>query len=95
MGNRAWKYWVIASILAVALWPADSRAAEEKAQPRDFNSGVAFSVYAVVGEQPQFVGTTPSEQAPTPADCTLRQGQGPKPGRAGRTAWHKDGAPER
>ena len=53
MGNRAWKGWVIVSILAAALWAGGpSRAAEEKAQegnaqPSTFNSSVAFCVYAV------------------------------------------------
>jgi len=48
MGNRAWKYWVIASILAAALLAAGcSSIAQEKAQPQAFNSTLAFHVYAV------------------------------------------------
>jgi len=69
MGNRAWKCWVIASILAVALWAAGSSKAEEKAQPKAFNSAVAFNVYAVVGEEDQLVGITPSERPLTIPPC--------------------------
>ena len=76
MGNWAWKYWVIAPILAVAQWAASSSKAEEKAQPKAFNSAVAFRVYAVVGEERQFVGITPSERPLTILPCHLcRQGQ--------------------
>jgi hypothetical protein len=38
MENWTWKWWVIASILAAALWAAGSPRAEEKAQPKVFNS---------------------------------------------------------
>jgi hypothetical protein len=81
MGNRAWKYWVIASILAAALWAAGSSKAEEKAQPKAFNSAVAFRVYAVIdephglpmyaelGEEDQLVGSTPSERPLTIPPC--------------------------
>jgi len=76
MGNRSWKYWLIASILAAALWAAGSHAAEEKAQPKAFNSAVAFNVCAVAGEDVQFVGSTPSERPLTILPCHLcRQGQ--------------------
>jgi len=52
MGNRGLKYWLIAPILAGGLCAAGSSAAEENAQPKAFNSEVAFGVYAVIGEQP-------------------------------------------
>ena len=69
MGNRAWKHWVIASILAAALWAAGSSKAEENAQPKAFNSAVAFDVYAVIGEKRQSVGSTPSERPLTLPPC--------------------------
>jgi hypothetical protein len=69
MGKRAWKCWVIASILAATLWAAGSAKAEEKAEPKAFNSGVAFNVYAVVGEEDQLVGRTPSERPLTVPPC--------------------------
>jgi hypothetical protein len=55
--------------LAAALWAAGSSKAEEKAQPRAFNSAVAFDVYAVIGEQDQLVGSTPSALALTIPPC--------------------------
>jgi hypothetical protein len=69
MRNRAWKHWVIASILAAVLWAAGSSKAEEKAQPRPFNSQVAFEVYAVTGGGDQLVGSTPSEPPLTIPPC--------------------------
>jgi hypothetical protein len=69
MGNRAWKHWVVASILAAALWAAGSSKAEEKAPPKAFSSAVAFNVYAVIGEERELVGTTPSEQPLTIPPC--------------------------
>ena len=69
MGNRAWKYWLIASILAAALWAAGWSKAEENGQPKAFNSGVAFDVCAVVGKEPQLIGSTPSERAVTIPPC--------------------------
>lgn len=76
MGNRAWKRWVIASIVAVMVWGAGSSKAAEQAQPKAFNSAVAFDVYAVIGEEGQWmgedrqlVGHTPSEQPLTIPAC--------------------------
>jgi len=69
MGNRAWKHLVIASTLAAALWAAGSSKAEEKAQPRAFNSAVAFDVYAVIREEHRLVGSTPSERPLTLPPC--------------------------
>jgi hypothetical protein len=69
MANRAWNHWAIASILAVALWAAGSSQAEEKAQPKAFNSAVAFDVYAVIGEEGLLVGSTPSEGPVTILPC--------------------------
>jgi hypothetical protein len=69
VGNRAWKYWLIASILAAALWAAGWSKAEENGQPKAFNSGVAFDVCAVVGKEPQLIGSTPSERAVTIPPC--------------------------
>jgi Leucine-rich repeat (LRR) protein len=73
MRNRAWKYWVIGSVLAGALWAAGSRAAEEKAQPMAFNSQVALYVYAVVespiGDEDRYIGRTPSERPLTIPPC--------------------------
>ena len=69
MGKGAWKYWAIASILAVALGTAASSKAEEKAQPKAFSSAVAFNVYAVIGQEHQLVGTTPSAQPLTIPPC--------------------------
>ena len=70
MGGRA-KWWVMASILAAALWAAGSSRAEEEAQARTFNSAVAFDVYAVIviGEGRQLVGYTPSERPLTIPPC--------------------------
>jgi hypothetical protein len=48
---------VIASVLAVALGAASWAKAEETAGPTAFNSRVAFDVYAVIGEEPQLVGS--------------------------------------
>ena len=62
MGNRAWKHCVIASILAAALWAAGSSKAEEEAEPKAFNSAVAFDVYAVSAASPA-----------TAADATSRR----------------------
>ena len=50
LGNRAWNYWVIASVL-VALWAAASAKAGEKARPKTFSSALAFEAYAVIGEE--------------------------------------------
>jgi hypothetical protein len=61
MGTMA-KHWLLASILAAALWAAVSGATEQKAQPKAFNSTVAFDVYPVMGDDRQLVGRTPSEQ---------------------------------
>lgn len=61
MANRAWKHWVVALILAAALWAAGSSRAEEKAQLKAFNSAVGFDVYAVIGEEGLLLGRTPSE----------------------------------
>ena len=69
MANRAWKYWVIASILAIALLAAGASKAEDKAQPKAFNSAVAFNVYAVIGEKHQLVGSTPSDRPLTIPPC--------------------------
>jgi hypothetical protein len=69
MGNRAWHYWVTALFLAAALWAGGSARAEEKAKPRTFNSAVAFDVYAVVGEEDQLIGSTPSERPLTIPPC--------------------------
>jgi len=69
MGKRAWKHWVITSALALALWAAGSSKAEEKAQPKAFNSAVAFGVCAVIGEEDQHVGITPSERPLTIPPC--------------------------
>jgi hypothetical protein len=69
MANRAWNHWVIASILAAALWAAGSSKAEEKAQPKAFDSTMAFSVYAVIGEWPELVGFTPFERPLTIPPC--------------------------
>ena len=69
MANGSWKHWVIASILAAALWAAGSSKAEEEAQPKAFNSAVAFRVYAVIGEEHQLVGRTPSERPLTIPPC--------------------------
>jgi len=62
MGNKASRYWVIASILAGVLWAACSRKAEEKAQPGAFNSAVPFEVFSERGGALYPVGTTPSAQ---------------------------------
>jgi hypothetical protein len=70
MGNRQWKCWMVAAILAAGLWAAAcSSKAEEKAQPKAFNSAVAFDVYAVIGEEDQLVGRTPSERPLTIPPC--------------------------
>jgi Leucine-rich repeat (LRR) protein len=69
MADRAWKHWVIASILAVALGAAGSPRAEEKAQPKAFNSAVAFDVRAVIGGEDLLVGITPSERPLTIPPC--------------------------
>jgi len=61
-------YWVVASALAVALWTAGSSKAAEKAQPKAFNSAVAFDVYAV-GNGRHEVGSTPSKQPLTIPPC--------------------------
>jgi len=53
MGNKSWKWFVFASILAAALWAAGSSEADEKKQPKAFNSTVAFGVWAVTGEEAQ------------------------------------------
>jgi hypothetical protein len=60
--GKAWKYLVIASMLAAALWAAGSSKAEAKAQPKAFNSAVAFDVYAVSAASPA-----------TAADATSRR----------------------
>jgi len=46
-----------------------SSKAEEKAQPKAFNSQLALDVYAVIGGASQLVGTTPSEQPLTIPPC--------------------------
>ena len=62
MGNRAWNCWVIAPVLAAALWAAGPPNPEENGQPTAFSSAVAFDVYAVIGEGAyQPVGRTPSD----------------------------------
>jgi len=61
-----WTCWLIAIILASALWAGGPRAGEEKAQPRTFNSQMAFKVCALVPTdlrlQRVLVGRTPSER---------------------------------
>ena len=52
MDNRTWECWVIAFILAAALWAGGSAKGDEAAGPTAFNSRVAFNVYAVTGEGP-------------------------------------------
>jgi hypothetical protein len=69
MGNRAWKHWVIASMLAVALWAGRSSNGEETIRPKAFNSAVPFNVYAVIGEEHQLVGSTPSDRPLTIPPC--------------------------
>ena len=60
MGKRAWKCCVIGAIMATALWVAGPSGAEERTQPRAFNSKVPFKVYAMIGGEEQFVGEMPS-----------------------------------
>jgi len=69
MGNKSWKWLVFASILATLLCAACSSKAEEKAQPRPFNSKVAFDVYAVIDNGLELVGNTPSERPLTIPRC--------------------------
>jgi hypothetical protein len=73
MGSRG-RFRLIAVILAGVVCAAGSPAAEEKAQPRTFNSTVAFDVFAVTGKNDyrndyQGVGRTPSERPLTIPPC--------------------------
>jgi len=56
---------------AAALWAAGSSRAGEEAQPKAFNSAVAFHVWAVISGSDQFVGRTPSEVPLTIPPCQL------------------------